>query len=234
MRARMASRCGAILGASHRRVTSTLEMRAAARAHAARGIGQEQVRGGALPALVGVGKMLADIAVADGAEQGVGERMQGRRRRRSGPRSAWVWGMLHAAQPDMVARGEAVHVEALAGADVRAAADGRAVGHGQVLRRRELAVGFAARHQLDRQARPIRPRRHRRSGPCWPAAAAARARPEMSAKRKPCGVCARHRPARSSVAAMRLRRARPLEGVGERHRGNGAGCMLKRRRARGR
>ena len=72
----------------------------------------------------------------------------------------------------------------------------------QVLGCGELAVGCAAHDQRHRQARPIRRRRHRRSDrPCRRRGRAWAAR--ISAKRKPWGVCARHSPARSSVAAMR-------------------------------
>ncbi len=76
MRARMASRCGAILGASHRIVTSTLEM-APPRARTRRAASARN-RCEAAPRQRGSvwRKVLADVAVADGAEQGVGERMQ--------------------------------------------------------------------------------------------------------------------------------------------------------------
>ena len=93
---------------------------AAARAHAPGRVGQEQVRGRALPARIGVGEMLADVAVADGAEQRIGERVQadvgvGVALQRVGVRNP------DAAQPDVIAWREAVHVEALAGAHVGAA-----------------------------------------------------------------------------------------------------------------
>ena len=61
--------------------------------------------------------MLADVAVADGAEQRVGQGMQGD----IGvgvPLEAMRVRDPHAAQPDVIAGNEAVHVEALAGADI--------------------------------------------------------------------------------------------------------------------
>ena len=56
-------------------------------------------------------EVLADIAVADGAEQGVGECMQADVGIRVALQAMRV-GDLHAAQPHMIAGGEAVHVEA--------------------------------------------------------------------------------------------------------------------------
>ena len=84
-------------------------------------------------------------------------------------------------------------------------------GHGQVLGRRELAVGVAAGDQRHGQAGPFGDGRvvgevER------PAAAAASWAARMSAKRKPCGVCARHRPARSRVSATRPLARRPASG----------------------
>ena len=118
MRARMASRCGAILGASHRMVTSTLPMLPPrARAPGAAASREEEVRRRAFPARIGVGEMLADVAVADGAEQRVGQRVQ----RHVGVGMAFERvrvGDSDAAQPDMVAGDQAMHVEALPGAHV--------------------------------------------------------------------------------------------------------------------
>ncbi len=61
-------------------------------------------------------------------------------------------GDFDAAQPDMVAGGEAMHVEALPRAHVGLGCAG-ALGHGQVLRGRQLAVGLAPLHQGHRQPR---------------------------------------------------------------------------------
>ena len=158
------------------------------------------------------GKMLADVAVADGAEQGVGQRVQGDVGVGMAFERVGV-GDAHAAQPDMIAGREAVHVEALAGAHVAAGAACDWLGHGEVLRRGELAVGVAAGHQRDGRpahsataASSVKSKR--------PAAAAARARrgwrrsgsPAASARatgprgrrcRRQCG----RRPARFSVSA---------------------------------
>ena len=49
---------------------------AAAGGDAGDGVGEEAVGGGAAPLRVGWREMLADVAVADGAEHGIGERMQ--------------------------------------------------------------------------------------------------------------------------------------------------------------
>ena len=80
--------------------------------------------------------------------------------------------------------------------------------------------------------------RHRQPGPlgdggivghvvCRPLAAAAWAA-RISAKRKPCGVCARQSPARSSVAAMRLSAPGLLQRIGERNGRDGAGRVGER------
>ena len=117
MRCRMALRCGAILGASQRRVTSTLVMKPARARTRRSGVGQEHVRSCTLPARIRVREVLADVAVADGAQQGIGERMQpdigvGVPFEAVGMRD------LDAAQPDVVARREAMHIEALTGAHI--------------------------------------------------------------------------------------------------------------------
>ena len=118
---RMATRCGPTFGASHRNVTSTLEMRPPSGGNARCGIGEEDARGGAAPGRIARREVLADVAVADGAEQRVGEGMQ--------PDvgvgvalEAMRVGDLHAAQPDVIAAREAVHVEAGAVARLAAAA----------------------------------------------------------------------------------------------------------------
>ena len=71
------------------------------------------------------------------------------------PSSACVWGMLHAAQPDVVAGREAMHVEALCRCATRRRRCGQLVGHGQVLRGGELDVALAARDQRHRQPGPF-------------------------------------------------------------------------------
>ena len=76
----------------------------------------------ALPVRVGGWEMRADIALGQRAVERVGQRVQpdigvGM------PREAALMRHPHAAQPDMIARAEAVHVEAVACADL-------ACGHG--------------------------------------------------------------------------------------------------------
>ena len=133
-------------------------------AHARGRIGEKDARGGAAPGRVARREVLADVAVADGAEQRVGECMQpdvgvGV------PFEAMRVRDLHAAQPDVIAGGEAMHVEA--GAVARLAYLGGAgrqqpFGERDVGGRRQLDVARAAGHELHRQARPIRRARRRR------------------------------------------------------------------------
>jgi hypothetical protein len=76
--------------------------------------------------------MLADVAVADGAQQRIGERVQGDVGVRVAFQRVRV-GDFQAAQPDVVAGNEAVHVEALARAHI--ADVGECLrSHGEVLR----------------------------------------------------------------------------------------------------
>ena len=85
---------------------------AAAFAHAAHRVGEEAVGRSALPLRVGGRKVLADIAVADRAEQRVGQRMEadiGVGMADEAP----VVRDLDAAEPDGVARAEGMHVETL-------------------------------------------------------------------------------------------------------------------------
>ena len=155
MRRRMASRCGAIFGASQRRVMSTLPI-VPPRARTSRSASRRKMpEFGALPSWVGVREVLTDVARANGAEQRVGEGVQGD----VGVGVAFqrvAVGDLDAAQPDMVAGHQPVHIEALPGAHVGTV--DRPLGHDEVLRGGELDVGGAAHHEGDRQARPFRDR----------------------------------------------------------------------------
>ena len=98
--------------------------RAAACAYKSNGLAQEDGGGGALPARVRVGEMLADVARADGAEQRVGERVQGDVGVGMALQGVRV-GDPDAAQPDVVAGDQPVHVEALSGAHVGSAVQRR-------------------------------------------------------------------------------------------------------------
>ena len=121
------------------------------------GVGEEDTRCRAAPGGLARREVLADVAVADGAEQRVGECMQpdigvGM------PLEAMGVGDLHAAQPHVVAFGKAVHVEA--GAVARLQQRGRrrqqALGKLDVGCRRQFHVAPAAGNEAHRQARPFR------------------------------------------------------------------------------
>ena len=203
MRRRMASRCGAILGASHRMVTSTLPMRAAAARTRRRASARKRCEGAPFQRGSRVGEVLADVAVADGAEQGVGQGVQGdvgvgvafervgvgdaaRRTARRGRRGR---GGARRSLRRCARRGAAPAVRS-------AMARSSAVV--------SLTVGLAAHDQRDRQPGPFGDRGVvGQIGACRPPRRR-RGRPGSRRKRKPCGVCARHSPARSSVAAIRL------------------------------
>ena len=152
MRRRMAWRWGAILGRFAQDGDVDIADAAALRAHEPQGLAQEEVRGRTLPAWIGIGKVLADVAGADGPEQRIGQRVQrhvgvGVTFQRVGV------GELHPAQPEVVAGCEAVDVEALPRAHVRG--DAGPLGHGQVLRGGELAVRLGAHDQRHRQSGPL-------------------------------------------------------------------------------
>ena len=86
-------------------------------------------------------------------------------------------GDADAAQPDVVAGHEPVHVEALPGTHVGRLGAGSALGHGEVLRGGELDVGMRCPEREPRAGPPIPPPRHRRSGRRGRRPARARARP---------------------------------------------------------
>ena len=115
--ARMASRCGPIRGASQTMVTSRWAMQPPRALNALDGECEEAVGRGAAPLRIAGRKMRADVAVGERAEDRVGERMQrdvgvGMAGERVRVRDA------HAAERDMVAGAERVHVDAGAGAHV--------------------------------------------------------------------------------------------------------------------
>ena len=94
IRARMASRCGPTLGRSQMMVTSHMIDDAAFGAHQTGGMVQEFPRRRAAPAFIRGREMLADIAFADAAQQGIGEGMQARHRRRNGLPAPWLCGIF--------------------------------------------------------------------------------------------------------------------------------------------
>ena len=99
--------------------------------------------------------MLADVAIADGAEQCVGECVQahvgvGMSLQRVGVSDP------DATQPEAVAGREAMHIEARAGTNVGHLS---ALGQGQVLRCRDLDVAYAAGNHSDAEAMPFGHRR---------------------------------------------------------------------------
>ena len=116
-----------------------------------------------------------------------------------------------AAQHHRVARTEGMHVVAggnahRAGAAPRSSRNSSsALAH--VLRRGELAIGFRAFDQRDVEAEPFGD-----AGIVGELArasfAAARWAARIASKRKPCGVCARHSPSRSTVPVTRPSLAR--------------------------
>ena len=122
-----------------------VEMRddAAAGAHALDREGEEAVRRGALPLRIARREMHADVAVGERAEDGVDQRMQhhigvGMAGNATAVRDA------HAAEPDVIAVGELMHVGAGARAHVAERGHRRGFGADEVLGRGELHVaGFA-------------------------------------------------------------------------------------------
>ena len=86
---------------------------AAQRLHAVQRILQEDTRARAAPGRVARGKVLADVAVADGAEDRIGQRVERHIRVRVALEALGV-GNADPAQPDMIAGCEGVHVKAAA------------------------------------------------------------------------------------------------------------------------
>ena len=232
MRRRMASRCGAILGASQRMVTSTLAMRAAARAHARAGR-RSGTDGRARPSSADrVSGKCSPMSPSPIAPSSASVRACRATSASEWPSSACVWAILDAAQPDMIAGNEAGARRSHCRCARRRGA-GRLVGHGQILRRGQLAVGLAALHQRDGKARPFGDRgvvgQVRAAGGCGSLVGG-----QDIGEAEALGVCARHRPARSRVAAMRLSAPAALEGVRDGHGGYGARCAAQAPRSRGR
>ncbi len=116
---------------------------AAARGDAFHGVAQEQVGRGAAPLRIARREMRADVAVGDGAEHGVGDRVQ----QHVGVRMAdqpVIVRHLHAAEPDMVALAEGVDIKTLARADVRQIVEHSGFGAQKILTCGQLdVVGFA-------------------------------------------------------------------------------------------
>ena len=152
MRSTIAARCGRDLGplADDRDVDRGNG--AASRTHEIGGVAQELVRRGAAPARVARREMHADVAGADRAEHRVGQRVQS-------DIGIGMSGKAHAvrdrdtAYPEMIARGEGVHVEALADADIALPGGEEALGRGKVLRSRNLQIVLAAVDDQRRQPR---------------------------------------------------------------------------------
>src|SRR5262249_29367812 len=92
------------------------------------GVVEELPRRGAAPAFVRRRKMLADVAFADSAENGVCQSMQAGIGIRVAFEAVIVW-HLDAAEPDVIADGEAMNIVAHAGAAI--AQTGAQMGLGQ-------------------------------------------------------------------------------------------------------
>ena len=154
MRARMVSRSGPIFGRSQISVTSRLAMRPPRAVTRSTAYFEEVVGRGALPLRVAGRKVRADVAVRQRAENGVDQRMQADIAVGMGEKAACVR-HADAADHQMIAVAEGVHVVAGAGPDVaeHGAEAGfladEIFGRGQFHVRR---IAFKGRH---RQSRPF-------------------------------------------------------------------------------
>ena len=197
--ARMASRCGPTLGRSQIKVASIWATRPPRAATRSDGVAQEQVGRGAAPLRIARREMRADVAVGDGAEHGVGDRMQ----QHVGVGMAdqpVIVRHLHAAEPDMVALAEGVDVETLARADIRQVVQHFGLGAQKILLCGELDIGGFAGKDEDAMAGPFG-----HGGVVGQfAAAVGRARRDgrrgSGRSRNACGVCTARSAARSGVA----------------------------------
>ena len=146
MRARIASRCGEMRGASHTMRDVEMRDHAAAGAHAFAGEGEKAVRRRAAPLRVARRKVLADIALGERAENGVDQRMQ----RDVGIRVAGHPARMRnadAAEHDVVAIDKGVHVEAVPGAHIGERRHAQGFGAGEIVVGGQLHIaGFALEH----------------------------------------------------------------------------------------
>ena len=131
---------------------------------------------------------------------------------------------------DMVARPERVHVEALADADIAEPAREQPLGGGKVLRGGHLQIVLAAGDDERRHAGRLGDRRvvGQDARPQPPGAP-----PGSARSGKPCGVCARHNCARSTVSRIDAVRD-PLDRVAERQRRDRRRARRRARRSPGR
>ena len=161
MRARMASRCGPILGRSQMMVTSHMNDDAALGRTSLAAWSRNFQRRRAAPAFVGGREMLADIAFADAAQKRVGDGMQPG----IGIGMAFqpmVVRHLQAAEPDMIAVRESVHVIARCAVRDIAAQPSRALGQGEILFARHFDILLFAFDHLALSIPPVPPAPHRR------------------------------------------------------------------------
>ena len=98
--------------------------------------------------------MRADVAVGDGAEDRIHDRMKHNVGIRMSGESAVVRN-LHAAEPDVIAAGERMHVVARSDAHVGEACDAPRFGAAEIVFRGQLGVALLAGERGDLQARPF-------------------------------------------------------------------------------
>src|SRR6056297_3699993 len=116
------------------------------------GVVEKDPARGTLPLRVGRRKMPADVAVGQRAVNRVGQRVH----RDIGVGMALqptVEGNVDAAERDVAARPEAVHVVAVAGADISHRSSEQGFGAGEILGRGDLEVRVLARNDGDVQPR---------------------------------------------------------------------------------
>ena len=228
MRARMASRCGRDLGGLAQQRDVDIADRAAARR--ARGGPPRPGTDGrrALPARVGVGKDAGRCRPRRWRRAGHRSGRAGPRRHPNGlPARACARSARRTARHDRPARSGARRSPGRCGH--RAALALRCVGHGQILRRRELAVGVAARHQRDGEPGPFG---HRRIVGQVGAPGGRRrfVRGQDVGEAEALRGLRAPKPARSMVPATRASRPGALQRIGQRHGRNGARRARRARR----
>ena len=224
--------------------------------HQIGGVAQEVVGGRAPPVRVARREMHADIAGADRAQHRVGQRVQAD----IGVGMADEAGVVRdrdAADADVVAGAEGMHVEALADPHIAEPRCEQPFGGGQVLGRRHLEIVLAAGDQRRASGRqPRRPPNHRsvpalrrrgvRRG--WrrsespaasaPATGSARSivvRIAPSSARLIVSPSGRHGIAAGAWSSASMTRSiRPRRETGARRRGSGRGRAMRRRAPQGR
>ena len=192
--------------------------------------GEEPVGRGAAPVRIARREMHADIAVGERAQDGVDQRMEHDVGVGMAGQAARM-GDAHAAEHDVIAVAELVHIEADAGAHVAQGCELGRLGAGEIVLGGELHV---CRLALERAT--FRPAHSASAASSVkssrPAASARRCASSRAAKPKACGVCTRRRWRAVDRAGHEAAGIDRLDRVGDRNDRDRRAGSSRRRRSR--